>query len=427
MMASAHPWQRQSMSSMTSSRQQQDIGAWIIVGFCFLALAVSFSARSSLSLIMEPMEKELGWSRTTTSAAASLAQIFMAAAAPIVGNMVDRFGARFLLSSGLAAVGGGVVLAAGAHTPWQFYLSYSVIAGIGFGTAATHVVSTIVSLNFTARRGLAVGIATAGATGGQLVVIPILARVLEHTDWRTSYIAIGVSALALAPVVFLLIRPRAADIAARKERRADSAPMNERLWFLLRSPTFHLLFWSYFICGITTSGVIEAHLIPYSVFCGFPVATSSDAFGLLMAFNLGGMVLAGWLSDRMNRPLLLGAIYILRGLSFIILMFIAGDPALLVTFAVMFGVFDYSTVPVTASLAASHLGLKIMGLTMGMLTAGHALGAALGAQMGGVLFDLLATYQWTWIVALITALLAGVLCFVIRENRDRGWLVPAPA
>ena len=203
--------------------------------------------------------------------------------------------------------------------------------------------------------------------------------------------------------------------------------MSERLWFLLRSPTFHLLFWSYFICGITTSGVIEAHLIPYSVFCGFPVATSSDAFGLLMAFNLGGMVLAGWLSDRMNRPLLLGAIYILRGFSFIILMFIAGDPVLLVTFAVMFGVFDYSTVPVTASLAASHLGLKIMGLTMGMLTAGHALGAAVGAQMGGVLFDLLNTYQWTWIVALITALLAGVLCFVIRENRDRGWLVPAPA
>lgn len=412
---------------MTVSRPQQDLGAWIIVGFCFLALAVSFSARSSLSLIMDPMEKELGWSRTTTSAAASLAQIFMAIAAPIVGNMVDRFGARFLLSSGLAAVGGGVMLAAGAHTPWQFYLAYSIIAGIGFGTAATHVVSTIVSLNFTERRGLAVGIATAGATGGQLVVIPILARVLDYTDWRTSYVAIGIVALALAPVVFLLIRPRAGDTAARRQRQADTQPMADRLRFLARSPTFHLLFWSYFICGITTSGVIEAHLIPYSVFCGFPLAASSDAFGLLMAFNLGGMVLAGWLSDRMNRPLLLGAIYILRAVSFVILMFIAGDPAMLIAFAVMFGIFDYSTVPVTASLAASHLGLRIMGLTMGMLTAGHALGAAAGAQMGGVLFDLLATYQWTWLVALVTALLAGILCFVIRENRDRGWLVPAPA
>jgi len=412
---------------MTITRSDRDLGPWIIVGFCFLALAVSFSSRSSLSLIMAPMEKELGWSRSTTSAAASLAQIFMAVAAPIVGNLVDRFGARLLLSAGLAAVGGGVVLAAGAHTPWQFYLAYSVIAGIGFGTAATHVVSTIVSLNFTERRGLAVGIATAGATGGQLVVIPILARVLEHTDWRTSYIAIGASALALAPVVFLLIRPRAADAAARKERRAAEEPLGDRLAFLMRSPTFHLLFWSYFICGITTSGVIEAHLIPYSVFCGFPLATSSDAFGILMAFNLGGMVLAGWLTDRMNRPLLLGAIYLLRGITFLVLMFITGSYPLLVTFAVLFGVFDYSTVPVTASLAASHLGLRIMGLSMGMLTAGHALGAAVGAQMGGELFDLFATYQWTWIVALITALIAGVLSLGIRESRREGWLIPAAA
>jgi MFS family permease len=240
-------------------------------------------------------------------------------------------------------------------------------------------------------------------------------------------VVIGVAVLALAPVVFLLIRPRQGEDAARAARRADAEPLADRLAFLLRSPTFHLLFWSYFICGITTSGVIEGHLIPYAEFCGFTVARSSDAFGLLMAFNLGGMVLAGWLTDRMNRPLLLGAIYLVRGLSFILLLMLVQNPSydLLITFAVIFGVFDYSTVPVTASLAASHLGLRVLGLSMGLLTAGHALGAAVGAKMGGALFDLFATYQWTWSIALATALLAGVLCFVIRENRERGWLVSA--
>jgi MFS family permease len=412
---------------MTSSRQHQDLGAWIIVGFCFLVLAVSFSARSSLSLVMTSMEKELGWSRNQISNALALVQISMAIASPVMGNLVDRFSPRLLLSSGLAVIGFGILLTSQATATWQLDLAYGVVAGIGFGTAATHVVSTIVSHNFTERRGLAVGIATAGATGGQLVVIPVLARVLEYTDWRTSYVAIGFIVLALAPFVFLLIRPRAADDAARAARRASSEPLAERLNLLVRSPTFHLLFWSYFICGITTSGVIEGHLIPYSELCGFSNATSGDAFGLLMFFNLGGMVLAGWLTDRMNRPLLLGWIYILRALSFIMLMFISNDYPLLVAFAVMFGVFDYSTVPVTASLAASHLGLRVMGLSMGLLTAGHALGAAVGAKMGGTLFDLFATYQWTWIVALVTALLAGLLCFGIRENRDRGWLVPAPA
>lgn len=401
---------------------QEDLAAWIIVGLCFLALAVSFSARTSLSQIMELMEKDMGWSRSATSAAASLAQIFMAVAAPVVGNLVDKLGPRLLLSAGLVAVGGGVLLASAAMTTWQFYLAYSVIAGIGFGTAATHVVATIVSLRFTARRGLAVGIATAGATAGQFIVLPILARVLESTDWRTSYVALGAACLAFAPVTYTAIRSNRP--AARSATRAAADSLAERLMFLMRSRTFHLLFWSYFICGITTSGVIEAHFIPYGTLCGFTLAASSDALGILMVFNLGGMVLAGWLSDRMHRPLLLGSIYVLRALTFLILMSVGTDYSTLVIFAALFGIFDYSTVPVTASLAASHLGLRIMGLSMGLLTAAHAIGAAVGAQMGGTMFDLLATYLWTWIVSLVVALLAGLLCYVIAENRPtRGLLL----
>jgi MFS family permease len=416
------------MTSIPSDRRNADLAAWIIVGICFLALAMAFSARSSISQIMEPLERDLGWNRSTTAGAASIALVVMAIASPIVGNLVDRFGPRLLLSAGLIAVGGGVLLAAGSHASWQFYLAYSVIAGIGFGTAATHVVSTIVSLTFTQRRGLAVGIATAGATAGQFIILPILGRVLENTDWRTSYLALGIAVLAVVPIVLVAIRPVRRTVGERREA-ALVEPLGQRLAFLMRSPTFHLLFWSYFICGITTSGVIEIHLIPYAVFCGFSIPEGTDALAILMAVNMGGMVLAGWLTDRMNRPLLLGGIYVLRALSFIVLMLVATpqDYALLVAFAAIFGVFDYSTVPVTASLAASHLGLKIMGLSMGLLSAGHALGAAVGSQMGGTLFDMFATYRWTWTVALLTALLAGVLCFIIRENRDRGWLVPAPA
>jgi MFS family permease len=110
----------------------------------------------------------------------------------------------------------------------------------------------------------------------------------------------------------------------------------------------------------------------------------------------------------------------MRGLSFILLMFIADDPALLFVFAVAFGLFDYSTVPVTASLVASHIGLRIMGLTMGILSAGHALGAAIGLFLAGRLFDLFQQYSWTWIASLALALLAGLLSFLIRENRREG-------
>jgi MFS family permease len=218
-----------------------------------------------------------------------------------------------------------------------------------------------------------------------------------------------------------------------------SVAMAETIWrrleLLLRSPVFHLLFWSFTICGFTTSGVIEGHLIPYAIACGYPPLESATAYGVLSGFNLLGMVLAGWLTDRMHRPLLLGGIYIMRALSFILLMYITDDPALLFIFAVAFGLFDYSTVPVTASLVASHIGLRIMGLTMGILSAGHALGAAVGLFLAGRIFDLFQHYSWTWSASLGLALIAGALCFVIRENRHDGErarrvedaLVPVPA
>jgi MFS family permease len=163
--------------------------------------------------------------------------------------------------------------------------------------------------------------------------------------------------------------------------------------------------------------VIEVHLLPYAAACGFPPLESATAYGVLSAVNLGGMVLAGWLADRMHRPLLLGGIYVLRGFAFLVLIWAARDIQLLFLFAVLFGLFDYATVPVTASLAASHIGLRTMGLTMGLLSAGHSLGAALGAYVAGWLYDLFAQYVWVWIAALGLAMLAGFLSFAITETR----------
>jgi predicted MFS family arabinose efflux permease len=259
-----------------------------------------------------------------------------------------------------------------------------------------------------------VGIATAGSTAGQLVVVPVLAAVLAVSSWRWSYLSLGIAALAMAILVLVVVRPVKARATAAHH---ESLSFFDEAGLLFRRPVFHLLFWSYAICGFTTSGIVETHLLPYAAACGFPPLESAFAYGLLSAINLGGMVLAGWLTDRMNRPLLLGMIYILRGLSFIVLIWASRDISLLFLFAVLFGMFDYSTVPVTASLVATHMGLRVMGLTMGLLSAGHALGAAAGVYLAGLLFDLFAQYFWVWVAAIALALFAGVLSFSIREDR----------
>jgi MFS family permease len=392
----------------------RSFAGWSVVAICFAVLSFSFAARALLGLSMPYLERDLGWSREFASSAGSLSLIVMAAAAPIVGNMINRFGARLLLSAGLFAIAAGMALAAAVELPWQFLLAFGGIAGLGFGMAATHAVSTIVSLSFEENRGLAVGTATAGSTAGQLIVVPGLAAVLLHSSWRWSYLAVGLASLLMAVVVLVVVRPT--PRRAGGGQRGDVALIEETLR-LFRLPVFHLLLWSYVICGFTTSGIIEVHLLPYAAACGFPPLESATAYGVLSAVNLGGMVLAGWLADRMHRPLLLGAIYVLRGFAFIVLIWAARDIQLLFLFAVLFGLFDYATVPVTASLAASHIGLRAMGLTMGLLSAGHSLGAALGAYVAGWLYDLFAQYLWVWIAALVLAMLAGLLSFAITETR----------
>jgi MFS family permease len=146
---------------------------------------------------------------------------------------------------------------------------------------------------------------------------------------------------------------------------------------------------------------------------------SATAYGLLSAVNLIGMILVGWLADRVNRPLLLGGIYIVRGLTFIVLLHVGADYETLLLFAIGFGLVDYSTVPVTASLVASHIGLRVMGLAFGLISAGHQIGGAIGAYLGGYLFDIYTQYAWVWWSSFWLAVLAGALVFFVRERPTR--------
>lgn len=398
---------------------------WLIVVITFLVLAVSFSARSLLSLAMPAMEGEFGWSRSLISSAMALALVVSAIVAPVSGALVDRFGARKVLVTGLLLIGAGMALTSAMHAAWQYFLAYGLLGGIGFGMAANHVVAALVSRRFEARRGLAVGAATSGSTAGQLVIIPLLAAVMAAGEWRSSYLVLGLVCLALIPIAWFMVGREPAPAGGAAARLME--PFGERLRTVLGNRTFWLLGAGFFICGVTTTGVIETHLLPYAAWCGYPPLESASAYGVLSFFNLVGMVTAGWLADRVNRPLLLGVLYVMRGLCFILLMYVVQDVSLLFIFAVLFGIFDYSTFVVTAHLVATHVGMRVMGLAMGLLSASHSLGGALGAAAGGYLYDLFARYQWVWVASIALALIAGLLSFAIREHGARRGAQLAPA
>ena len=385
---------------------------WTILGVGFVLLATSFAYRNLLQLTMTGMEADLGWSRSLVSSGATLALIAMAAGNLFGGMLVDRYGPRMLLACGLLALGIGMLGVAFTRSAWLYVLMYGAFAGLGFGLLATSVVSAAVARFFVERRGFALGIASAGGPVGQMVLIPLAAMLLTTLGWRALFAIAGGAALALAPLASWFLRPADQPAAGGAKRPGIAADFG----YLVRSPVFHLLFWGFFICGFTSIGVIETHFVPYAMLCGFSPGTSANAFGFLSVLNLAGILLAGWLADRMNRVLLLAGIYAARGLTFILLLGIADNTAMLFTFSGLYGLFDYATIPVVASLVASHLGMRVMGFSMGLIAMAHQLGAALGAIGGGVVFDIYSSYTALWMMSLVLAVIAALLSVGIRRE-----------
>jgi MFS family permease len=388
---------------------------WLIVVFMFGALSLVFSARAALGMIMPTWEQDLGWARTFISTGGSVVLVFMTLISPLAGNLLDKVGPRPVVTAALLCVGASLAATSIMTEQWQFIVLFCIIGGLGYGSLAAPQASATIGQIFDEHRGLATGIATSGASGGLLVILPLLAALIGWIGWRYSFAGFGLLVMAMAPVAWFLITP-----ASRTDASTGgiASPLGTRLRMILRNTTFWLLFVGFVICGFTTTGVIEVHLIPYAISCGFPRFESATALGVLSAFNMAGMILAGYLADKVNRPLLLGAIYFFRALSFLILMNITGNRELLFLFAIMFGVFDYSTMPVLASIVGTHIGVGVMGLTLGLLFAGHSAGAAVGAFMGGYFFDAFQSYEWVWIASIALALVAAVVSWMIRETRN---------
>ncbi len=398
---------------------------WLVVGALFLMLSFIIAARNSMGLLMPFWKDDLDWSYKFISTAGSVMMVVMAAGAPAVGLIVDRYGSRAVYAIGMVSVALIFILSSYMTSQWQLLVLFGIAGGLAFAAMSPSLVSTTIAHHFDRRLGLATSIATSGSTAGQVALMPLLALLITLITWRSAFVILGLAILGLAIVVYVLIGrepPRPRDGPAGKMR------IGMTFRTLARHPVFWLLGGGFFICGFTTAGVVKIHMIPYAVSCGFAPVESATAYGVLSLFSLIGMISYGWLSDRLHRPLLLASCYFMRSITFVLLLHITDNTILLYSFAIMFGIFDYATFPMVASLVASHIGRHIMGVTMGLIFGLHSLGGAAGTYMGGYLFDLFARYDWVWYVSILLALLAAFLTIFIPENRQpdgRAALSPA--
>ncbi|WP_376961132.1 MFS transporter [Azospirillum sp. A26] len=394
--------------------------AWVVVAVTFLSMLVSAGAVGAPGVLLLPLQREFGWDTADISTAMAIRLLLFGLMGPFAAAMINRFGVRRMVLSSLTLVGGGLLASLAMREVWQLILLWGFVVGFGTGLTAMVLGATIATRWFVARRGLVIGLLTASSATGQLVFMPLLSMLTEAYGWRTA-IALLCGLIAVAALAMLaLMRDRPADLGlsavGEVGAAAPAAPAGAILSAALGAlrdaagtRAFWVLFATFFICGASTNGLIQTHLIPLCVDFSVPEVQAAGLLALMGIFDFVGTVGSGWLSDRYDNRWLLVWYYGLRGLSLLYLPYSDFTLYGLSVFAVFYGLDWIATVPPTVRLTAERFGRERANLVFGWIFAGHQLGAASAAFGAGLSRTALQTYLPAFATAGALCLLAAVL------------------
>jgi len=415
--------------SATLARRNIHYG-WVMVGVTFLTALVSAGAVGAPGVFIVPLQKEFGWSTAEISSALSIRFILFGLMAPFAAALMNRYGLRNVTLSALVIVASALVLSLAMTQVWQLVLLWGVVVGIGTGMTALVLGATVAARWFTARRGLVVGILTASSATGQLIFLPLLASVTDHMGWRVGLgmmcAMLGIAAFA----VLLVMRDRPGDVSLRPFGDQGTQPlpapalskapiMTAALGTLReasRTRAFWVLFATFFICGASTNGLIQVHLIPMCLDYGIPQVTAASLLAGMGIFDFFGTIISGWLSDRFDNRFLLSWYYGLRGLSLVSLPFTDFSFYGLSLFAMFYGLDWIATVPPTVRLTTQRFGSERANLVFGWIFAGHQLGAATAAFGAGLSRSLLATYLPAFFAAGALCIIASLIVLTMAKQ-----------
>lgn len=389
--------------------------AWVVAFVTFFAALVAAGAVGSVGVMLLPLQMEFGWTQAEISSALGLRLALLGLAAPFAAALFIRFGLRPVIIASLVLIAAGTGASIWMKELWHLVALWGVTVGLAAGLTALVMSATVTTRWFETHRGLVIGILSAATAMGQLVFLPLMAWLVAIDGWRTATLALcGFYAVAVLFVI-VFIRNRPSDIGLRPfGAKADAPPAApptqgnlflapfEALAIAVRKPVFWVLAGAFFVCGASTNGLVQMHLIPM---CGdylIPATAAAGTLALMGAFNFVGTVASGWLTDRYSARMLLFIYYGLRGLSLIYLPFSGFEPVALTVFAVFYGLDWIATVPPTVKLTADAFGPRAT-LVFGWIFAAHQLGAGFAALTAGVVRTELGSYS-------IAFQGAGVLC-----------------
>lgn len=392
---------------------------WLVVAVTFLALLVSAGLRSTPGVLMISLQATFGWDRATISFAAAIGIVLYGLVGPFAAALMVSFGIKRTMIAGLLLMFASTFASLWMTETWQYVLSWGVFSGVGSGAVASVLGAAMVDRWFATRQGLVMGMLSASTATGSLIFMPLLAWLARANDWRPVVLAVSLACALMVPLVVFLIPEHPSDVGARRFGELGSGaaiPLKqvatpwlafEALFRACRQRMFWLLFGSFFVCGLTTNGLVGVHMIAFCGDHGIAPVAAAGLLSMMGLFDLFGTTASGWLTDNYDPRRLLFAYYGLRGLSLIALPFLHFGPASLTAFAVFYGLDWIATVPPTVKLARSYFGEQDAPIVFGWITVGHQLGAATAAYGAGVIRESYGTYQPAFIISGALALVAS--------------------
>jgi sugar phosphate permease len=407
---------------------------WVIVAVTFVTLLTTAGAMGLPGALILSLNREFGWDTGEISSALALRLALFGLMGPFSAALIERFGVRNIVLTAVLLITGGLLGAVFMTEIWQLLVLWGLVVGVGSGLTALVLGAIVSNRWFTRHRGLVLGMLTASSATGQLVFLPLAAWLVEHDGWRAAVVPsiVGLGITALFVVLFMCDRPSDVGLAPLGESdiAAPNAASNQRpaitqafggLALASRSSTFWILAATFFICGLSTNGLIQTHFIPLCADFGMPQVEAASALAMMGIFDFVGTIASGWLSDRYDNRWLLFWYYGLRGLSLIYLPFSTFSLYGLSLFAMFYGLDWIATVPPTVKLTAATFGREKAGIVFGWIFAAHQIGAATAAFGAGFSRSELQTYLPAFYSAGAACLAAAVLVVLIRVARK-----PAP-
>jgi MFS family permease len=409
--------------------------AWVVFAVTWVVLLLAAGMRAAPGVLIGPLHDAFGWTKADVGLAVSVNVLLYGFMGPFAAALLARYGLRRVVPCALALVATGSYLASTVHAVWQLVLYWGVFVGLGTGCMAAVLAASVANRWFVARRGLVTGALMAAGASGQVGFFQILTRLTEDGSWtRVPKVVAAGAVLAIVPAA-LFLRDKPEDVG----QRAYGAPPGHRtpgpvpnpvrtalrgLRAVSASGAFWVLWGSFFVCGMSTNGLIQTHFLEAAHDHQIARTAAATLISLIGLFDIVGTIASGWLTDRYDPRRLLLVYYGLRGASLLLLQpALASGRAPLALFIGFYGLDWVATVPPTVALCRELCGPELATVAYGWVFAGHQVGASLAAWGAGWLRDATGTYQPAFLLAAVACFVAAFGVLRVRGSIDA---VPSP-